>query len=490
MEELHRPTTTGELVFGSADTGVSTAISREVRAGRLRRIAPRLYTADLESSPADIVRRNLYPILAHDYPGAVLSHRTALEGGLSSDGSIFISYKYTRRVELPGVTVRLLKGAGPVDGDTPFMDGLYLASRTRALLENLQSARARGGLPKSWSRAEVEEFLDKLARIHGEAELNRLRDHARRIAPTLGLERERDLLNALVGTLLGTQDAALDSAPARARASGTPYDPACLERCMSLFGALRQAVLPLRPVPPSHRAGATNLAFFEAYFSNFIEGTEFEVEEAADIVFRGRIVDQRPADSHDILGTFRLVSDDSGMRRVPDSGGDLIELLKARHLTLLGGRPEHGPGRFKERPNRVGETVFVAPELVEGTLLKGFEPYRSLDHPLARAMYMMFLVAEVHPFADGNGRVARVMMNAELVAGEQTRIIVPTVYREDYLLALRALTREAHTDPYIRMLDRVQRFVSGIDFSDYEVALAQLRTANAFLEPRAGRLLD
>lgn len=28
-----------------------------------------------------------------------------------------------------------------------------------------------------------------------------------------------------------------------------------------------------------------NLSFFEAYFSNFIEGTEFEVEEAADIVF-------------------------------------------------------------------------------------------------------------------------------------------------------------------------------------------------------------
>ena len=34
---------------------------------------------------------------------------------------------------------------------------------------------------------------------------------------------------------------------------------------------------------------------------------------------------------------------------------------------------------------------------------------------------MMFLVAEVHPFADGNGRVARVMMNAELIAGGQQR---------------------------------------------------------------------
>ena len=37
----------------------------------------------------------------------------------------------------------------------------------------------------------------------------------------------------------------------------------------------------------------------------------------------------------------------------------------------------------------------------------------SLDDPIARAIYMMFLVSEVHPFDDGNGRMARIMMNAE-----------------------------------------------------------------------------
>jgi Fic family protein len=103
-------------------------------------------------------------------------------------------------------------------------------------------------------------------------------------------------------------------------------------------------------------------------------------------------------------------------------------------------------------------------------------------------MYMMFLIAEVHPFADGNGRVARVMMNAELVRGGRARIIVPTVYREDYLLALRALTRQGNTDPYIRMLERAQEFTSRIDFNDYERALARLRESGAFLEPHEGRL--
>lgn len=57
-------------------------------------------------------------------------------------------------------------------------------------------------------------------------------------------------------------------------------------------------------------------------------------------------------------------------------------------------------------------------------------------NPIARAIYMMFLVTEVHPFDDGNGRIARIMMNAELVNGGSSKIIIPTVYREDYMLAL------------------------------------------------------
>ena len=51
----------------------------------------------------------------------------------------------------------------------------------------------------------------------------------------------------------------------------------------------------------------------------------------------------------------------------------------------------------------------------------------------------MFLIAEVHPFADGNGRCGRIMMNAELVAANQARVIIPTVYRNNYLSGLKAL---------------------------------------------------
>lgn len=489
MEKISQKTP--EIVFGSSDTRISEAISRRVKSGELRKLSARLYTSNLTDDPEAIIRRNLYVILGQLYPGAVISHRSALEGGLTENNTLFLSYKYTRKVALPGVTLRFLQGPKMTEGDAPFMEGLYMSSRPRALLENMRPARARGGaVAKCWDRESLERFLDKLCRIHGEEVLHQVRNDARDLADRLSMEKEFQKLDSLIGAILGTREKGrLVSTVARARATGLPYDAHRLELFNTLFSALKKEILPNRPEPKLSKEGGRNLAFFEAYFSNYIEGTKFLIEEAAEIVFQNRPASERPADSHDIIGTFRIVVDQTEMNRLPDSSDALMDLLRSRHAALLSARPEKNPGAFKEKPNRAGNTVFVEPALVRGTLIKGFEVYRALQDPYARAIFMMFLIAEVHPFADGNGRVARIMMNAELVHGKRCRIIIPTVYREDYLLVLRALSREGRADPYIRMIDRAQEFVSGINFSDYEAALAMLRKCNAFSEPSEAKLV-
>ena len=130
------------------------------------------------------------------------------------------------------------------------------------------------------------------------------------------------------------------------------------------------------------------------------------------------------------------------------------------------GRPDKGPGQFKTDPNRAGSTLFVSPDLLQGTLARGFEIYRGLTSPLHRAVFMMFLISEVHPFADGNGRVARIMMNAELVAAGENRIIVPTVYRNNYLMSLKALSQNRLTGALVRVMDFAQRYTAAVDFGD------------------------
>ena len=63
----------------------------------------------------------------------------------------------------------------------------------------------------------------------------------------------------------------------------------------------------------------------------------------------------------------------------------------------------------------------------------------------------MFVVTEVHPFDDGNGRTARIAMNRFLSNAGLTRIIVPTICRDAYLSALKAMSN-GHPVPLPRML--------------------------------------
>ena len=464
-------------------TGISRAVSRAVKAGKLRKLASRLYTRNLEDVPETIVRRNLWGIVAGYFPGALIADRTAFEAAPASDGSLCLVSEQGRTVELPGVVLRPRRGPGRIASDMPFVEGLYLSSRTRAYLENMRPSRARGTRrPRTLGRAEIEKRLDQLIRTAGDGAANQLRGDARAIAPELGLEREAAHLDTLIGTLLGTRRSRLDSPVAIARSLGRPYDPDRMELFHRLHQALRNRPPAFRPAPPRNAGGRSTLAFFEAYFSNFVEGTEFLVDEAIRIVFEGRIPRHRPADAHDVAGTWRIVSDTREMGRTPADFRELVHLLRERHRTIMAGRPEILPGEFKAEENRAGLTVFVAPDLVPGTLNEGFALYRSLESPFERAVYMMFLVSEVHPFADGNGRLARIMMNAELVAGAEERIVVPTVFRSNYLAALRALSRTGRPDPLIRVLDYAQRWTLALDWSSLEAAERELERCNAFLD--------
>ena len=472
-----------------SETAISRAVSAAVARGQLRKLASRLYTRNLDEEPERLVRRNWYYLITSYYPDALITDRTALENQPAPDGSVCLISDKKRDVVLPGLVFRPRKGPGPLESDKPFIGGARLASPARAWLENMRPSRARGErVARTLSREEIEGRLDALLRRQGEAALNRLRDEAREIAPQLGLEEEFEAFNELIGTLLGTRDTDVKSAVGKARAAGQPFDPERIRLFEALFAALRETIPTDRPAPKRTGEANANLSFFEAYFSNFIEGTEFSVEEAEDIVFNGVIPQERPDDAHDVLGTYRIVSDQAKMRKLPSDVDEFLTLLRRRHAAIMEARPDKNPGVFKTMTNRAGNTVFVAPDLVTGTLEKGFAFLQGLGEPFQRAVFMMLLVSEVHPFADGNGRAARIMMNAELVAGGQERIIIPTSYRTDYLGALKALSNNSHTTPLIRMLDYAQQYTHAIDWRDLDGARRVLEQTGAFAEGEDAKL--
>ena len=217
---------------------IATAVSREVKAGRLRKLGSRLYTRNLKDPPENIVHRNLWPLVAAYLPGGLIADRTALENRPAPDGSVFLIADHKRNIAMPGVTVRPRRGAPPLESDRPFVGGLRIASPARAFLENMRPSRAREGVARTLSRGEIEERLDEMLRHAGEPAIQRLRDEARAVASQLGLADEFQRLDALIGTLLGTRHAAVESPVAVARAAGLPYDPQRLDLFQRLFTEL------------------------------------------------------------------------------------------------------------------------------------------------------------------------------------------------------------------------------------------------------------
>ena len=472
-------------IFAAGDAPRST-ISDALARGDIRRLARRLYTRNLVDPPEVVVRRHLYEVVAALYPGAVIVDRSARLGARpTDDGSLFIAHARRSEAELPGLVIRPRRGCGPVEGDLPLPAGLHMSSVPRALLENAALTRSRGArASRTLTRPELEEWLDSLLSQRGEDGLRTLRENSRELAPTLGLEQELETLDPLIGAVLGTRSDLRAASPVlRARQKGRPFDQGRLALFEVLFEALDRLSPDARVVLDADSFHLGFLPFFEAYFSNFIEGTEFEINEAKGIVFDGVVPPTRPADAHDIRGTYQVVSDPTEMARTPSDADEFLSLLRSRHAVMLAGRPEVSPGQFKQDVNRVGPVEFVAPELVEGTLREGFSVYRRLAYPFARAVFQMFLVAEAHPFNDGNGRIARIMMNAELAAAQQQRIIIPQVYRNNYLMSLRALTVNQRPDALVRTLDFAQRYTAAIDFTSFDGACSLLDETHAFNDP-------
>ena len=478
-----------EVLAGSSDKKQNRQISTWVKKGLVRKIAPRLYSPNFEDPPGEIIRRNLFEVLSLLYPGAIISHRSAFEFEPTAAEHIFLTHSYTKKVDLPGLTLRFLEGPGPLEGDRFFSGQLRVSQEARAFLENLQTTKGAGPETKTLPFPLIEEKLETIIRTNGEEAVNKLRDRARELAGVLGMKKEFKRLDALIGALLSTRDAGILTTPGgMPRTGGWPYDPARVLLFQDLFRELEATHFPLREDPNRSRKAFRNFAFFESYFSNYIEGTEFELDVARKIIESNKPLPARNEDSHDILGTYQLVSNPGLMSERPGSGEELLSFLRDRHKVLLRARLVREPGSFKKRNNRAGNTVFVDWNLVEGTLIRGYEIYQALNHPFKRAAFMLFLISEVHPFIDGNGRVARILMNAELVAAGQAKILIPTVYRDDYLGALRKLTRRSLVDPYLRMLERIQDFSLTVTGEDMNLMQDYLENCNAFQEPTEASL--
>lgn len=454
-------------------------VQRRLKAGELRRVAKGFASALPESEWPSLVARNRIRVLAAFFPETVMAARTAFDGGNPYQNIVHLSGTYRRTVRFPGLEVRVWKGAPRQAGDQPMMGReLYFPSEERLLLENLSPSR--GPEPRTAGAAQVETRLLAICSSRGESPLAALRERARALAPALGLDQEFIVLDDLVGSILNSRPGVLKTRQGMALAAGVPYDTGRLALFESLAAHLRSSPLPMPSAVATTAEAKRNFAFLESYFSNFIEGTEFDVQEARGFVLDGKPIERRPKDSHDIIGVFDQALSPTWSTLTMAAGEPVLEQMRARHRHQMERRPEVNPGEFKLKVNRAGNTEFVHPDMVRGTLIEGSRLLAGVPAGTARAMFAMFLTSEVHPFDDGNGRLARLVMNAELSAVNGCRIIVPTLFREQYLDCLRVLTREGNPAAFLKAMQYIHDWTSRFDYQDLDEVIARMAECHAF----------
>ncbi len=522
---VHWPTEARTVFFDEAASAAT--LSKAVAEGRIRRLARRIYTADLISEADEVILKNCWKILGNFLPSALIADRSAAEDGRITHGRLFVvADTHRKSIRLPGLEVSIRPGHTyeapdlPV-ADTVWAEGLRMSSAPRTLLDNLENSRQHGeGPSRTLKLAELENWLARKSIVWGGERIERLRDDAIALALALGVDERVPRILRLFDQLSGSE-------PVRPRAgslllalrSGQAWDERRLdmfERVQTQLSRTEEWAVPAE-LPASTETGELafyesyfahgtgtgtiplhvpeELPFYESYFSNYIEGTEFSLEEARQIVDSQQPPASRPADGHDILGTYRCVADPVGRSTTSDDPDVLVELLVQRHAAIMAGRPDVQPGKWKILSNSVGTYIFVKPELVEGTLRRGFDLLRQIEPGFSRALFVLFVISEVHPFADGNGRVSRVMMNAELSRVGQSRIVIPNVFRNEYISSLRrASTENGNVEALARVLAYAWQWTATMPWSDRAAAEGQLHATNALIDSteaqQSGRRLE
>jgi Fic family protein len=199
----------------------------------------------------------------------------------------------------------------------------------------------------------------------------------------------------------------------------------------------------LRPLSPEALSNLEHYYDVEiTYTSNAIEGNTLSPVETTLVIDKGITIGGKPLKDHlealdhyDAIRYVRTLARDTG-GKTPLSESDVRNL---HQLVVQRSRPDIA-GRYADLPRYVrtdtGRHEFPSPIEIPA-LMGDFAKWLASapDTPEAAFAAHRRLV-DIHPFNDGNGRVARLLMNLILIRGGYPPIAVRPEDRASYVLAL------------------------------------------------------
>ena len=81
-----------------------------------------------------------------------------------------------------------------------------------------------------------------------------------------------------------------------------------------------------------------------------------------------------------------------------------------------------------------------------------FDLLEQETEPCVRAVLGHWMFGYVHPYPDGNGRIARFLMNAMLASGGYLWTVIRVEDRTPYLNALESASAEGNIQPFAKFI--------------------------------------
>lgn len=195
----------------------------------------------------------------------------------------------------------------------------------------------------------------------------------------------------------------------------------------------------LRPLPEeTARSLGRTYDILLANTSNALEGNTYTRNETLLAIQHGLRAKQKP--NQDFLESvnhshaWQLVEALALKKDVPITNNDILSM----HGIILSGIRDDQAGKFREMQVTIdGQLVVLPPPHQVPEYMAEFEAWLNNDaqqlHPLERAQEAHYRLTRIHPFVDGNGRTARLLMNMLLVRDGYTPAIIALEDRSRYL---------------------------------------------------------
>jgi Fic family protein len=186
------------------------------------------------------------------------------------------------------------------------------------------------------------------------------------------------------------------------------------------------------------------------YNSNAIEGNTLTLSETKVVLENGITIKGKPLKDH-----LEIINHKEAIEYIEDLVSKNVKLseydIRSVHYLILKEIDSTNAGKYRNENVFISGAKHVPPVYMNvpykmQNLIDQYQSWKDL-HPVVRACFLHGEFVKIHPFIDGNGRTARLLLNFELIQSGYPPVVIKTEDRADYYDALdKAHTTNNYTD--------------------------------------------